>query len=390
VNTILHVYRKEVRDMFRDKRVRYSAFVGPIFTIVLMIGLLGFIANTVGKKEGQKIHLVKTTHPAADILRKAKFDVVDVASKEEGEKLVREGKAHVVLLFGPKSKEGQTEIQAFYDPKEQTAQIGLSVVQKVYEEVNRQVLKGLFAAKGLPQGSDQAFKIVERTVQVGAKEGAGEFLLGFLPYLTIIWAFYGGMGIASDLVAGEKEKNTLETLLISPAVRTQIVMGKFLALSTVCLMSSLSCILGLKLVSVLKLPGTDVMFKGGFGVTPAAFAMILAILVPLVAFFASLLIAISSFARNPREAQTYLGQFSLVVMLPAVFSQFIGLTDAGHSMWINFVPVLNAANGIRSALLGKAEFTGIAITVGTSLVIALAAIRLTIHMFNREEVLVRV
>jgi sodium transport system permease protein len=198
------------------------------------------------------------------------------------------------------------------------------------------------------------------------------------------------MSIASDLVAGEKEKNTLETLLISPARRTLIVLGKFLALATICLLSAMSSLIGLALVAKLHLPGTEEIMKNGLGVSPMAFLITLIVLLPLVSLFASILIAISSCARNPREAQTYLSLCSFVVIMPAMFSQFLGLTDASKELWINAIPILNTANSIRTALLGKADAVAVAITVAVSLALALVALRITVHLFNREEVLVRV
>jgi len=236
----------------------------------------------------------------------------------------------------------------------------------------------------------ETVKIDQHDVQVGEKKDVSEMIVTLLPYLIVIWAFYGGMSIASDLVAGEKEKNTLETLLISPVRRTWIVIGKFLALSTVCLISSMSSLVGLGILSFVPINGVKEMFKSGFGLSPMSAILILVLMVPMVAVFASLLIGISSYAKNARESQTYLTQASFVVILPAIFSQFIGFTDYSSAVWVNLIPVLNTANNIRLALLGKPDFTGIGITIGVSLVLAAIALRVTVRLFNREEVLVRV
>lgn len=390
MNIVTHVYKKEVRDMFRDKRVRSSAIFGPIFVMFLMVGLIGFITKQVSKKDNLRVHVVKSDSPAFLPLKQGAFQVIEVATEAEGEKLVKSGAARVVLNAHPASATGQTVIDAYIDPKEQMSQITLGALDKIYSGINQQALKLALKTKGLPSDSDEAIKLVEKDVQVGQGNGPGEFLLGMLPYLVVIWAFYGGMSIASDLVAGEKEKNTLETLLISPAARTQIVLGKFFALATVCLLSSMMSIIGLAVIATIKPPGTEVLFKNGFGVTPVAFLVILAALLPLVCFFAGLLIALSSYARNPREAQTYLSQFSFIVIIPAISSQFIGLTDAGRSLWINFVPILNSANCIRMALMGKSDPVSVAITVVVSLMLALLAVRLTVFFFNREQVLARI
>jgi len=390
MNNIIHVFRKEVRDMFRDKRVRSSAIFGPMFMSLIFVSLIGVISSSVKSQQKQKIHVVKTDSPIVQTLKDKQMDVVEVSSLEEGEKLVKEGKARIVLNILPTAADGQTELDAYIDPKEQPAQIVFGSVAKAIAEQNKVSLATVLKANNLPASADEKLKLVQKEVQVGEKGGTSEFLTGFLPYLIVIWAFYGGMSIASDLVAGEKEKNTLETLLISPAPRTQIVLGKFLALASVCMLSSLSSLLGFALISLVKPPGSEVMFKNGFGVTLPAFLITLVLLVPLVSLFASMLIAISSFARNPREAQTYLAQFSFVVILPAVFSQVIGLTDAAHAVWVNFIPILNVANNIRMALMGKVDMLSVVLTVVTSLILALAALRLTVYLFNREEVLVRV
>jgi sodium transport system permease protein len=376
--------------MFRDKRVRSSALFGPIFVIILLVSLIGFVSKQVKTNQGQKVHIVKTDSPVPQLIRNEKFEVVEVASVEEGQRLIREGKARVVLHFEPMAPSGQTVVEAFLDPKEQRSQITLANVKSILGKKNKEDLEAKLKSKGLPPETAEALKVEQKDVQVGEQGGASDFLVGILPYLIVVWAFYGGMSIASDLVAGEKEKNTLETLLISPARRTLIVLGKFLALATICLLSAMSSLIGLALVAKLHLPGTEEIMKNGLGVSPMAFLITLIVLLPLVSLFASILIAISSFARNPREAQTYLSLCSFVVIMPAMFSQFLGLTDASKELWINAIPILNTANSIRTALLGKADAVAVAITVAVSLALALVALRITVHLFNREEVLVRV
>ncbi len=375
--------------MFRDKRVRTGAFIMPILLIIMMVALTGFMVNTIGKKEGTKVHVVRTSNPMVDLLRKQKFEVIEVDSRQAGEALVKDGKARLLLDIKPEV-DGQIPIEAIVDPKNQNGQIALAKVGSIFVATNQAAVKMILTEKGVPASAQEPVKLKVIELQIGEKASAGEMIVGFLPYLIIIWAFYGAMGIVGDLVAGEKEKNTLETLLITPTSRTQIVMGKVFALAVVSLTSSLSSLVGMIVVSVAKLPGSDVMFKGGFGVSPTAAGTILILMIPLCLFFSCILVAVSSFAKNTREAQTYLTSVSFVVLIPAIFSQFIGLTDYGSNMWINAVPILNTANNVRMALLGKATVMPIVISVAVSLVLALIGFMVTVRMFNREEVLVRV
>ena len=386
------VFFKETREMFRDKRVRASAFFWPIAVIVLFLYLFGFVANTLSKPENLKVHLVGSGGELGKRLRDAKLNVLSVPSMQEGERLIRLGKARLVLELPEEwlrdNGERSVNVAAAFDPSDTKSQITLRAVKELFREVNVGVVKRLLAERGVPEELAEAVHVEERPVKVG--ESANDFVVGMLPYLIVIWAFYGGMSIVSDLVAGEKEKTTLETLLIAPIKRSDIALGKFLALSVVCLISSLSSLIGLWIVGFLNLPVTRTLLENGLGVSLPAFGVILLVLLPTVALFASTLLAISTYARNVREAQTLTTLVSFIVILPAVFSQFIGFTDFASARWVSLIPVLNAANGIRNALLGKYDGVGLAITVAVSVGIAAVSIAVAVRMFKREEVLVRV
>lgn len=391
MSPIFKVFRKEIREMFRDKRVRYAALVGPMMMIVLIMMLFGTIFGNIGKASSQRVHVVKTDAPAAAALRQKGIQVIEVKDLETGRKLVEKGQARLVLDFHPAATpDGQTVVDAYLDPKNQTGQIALAAVQGLYGSLNKVALTNVLREKGIPESAQETIKVERKEVVVGEKGGASEFVVGMLPYLIVIWAFYGAMSIASDLVAGEKEKNTLETLLITPVRRTEIVLGKFFALGLVSLLSSMSSVVGMALVAILHLPGSEMLVKDGNGVSLLSTLIIVVVMLPLVALFASLLIAVSSYARNAREAQTYLAQVSVIVLMPSIFSQFIGFLDAGNAFWVNFVPILNTANNIRLSLLGKPDFMGIAATVAISIVLAAIALWVTVKLFNREEVLVRI
>lgn len=121
-----------------------------------------------------------------------------------------------------------------------------------------------------------------------------------------------------------------------------------------------------------------------------ALGAILLVMIPTVALFAAALIAVSSYAKNTREAQTYLSIGSIAVAMPTVMSQFLGFTEFGSTRAINFIPILNASASVRNALTGTLDATGLLITTGVSTAIALIGITIAIKLCNREEVLLRV
>ncbi len=394
MNPIKVIYLKEVREMLRDKRVRQSAVFGPMFMIMMFMVLFGFLFSTIGEKSNVKVHVVKADNSMVQKMRAAGMDVEQVESLGKGRAMVRDGKARVVLQFEKDydkklAVHEPTKIQALFNPSEQVSQIAMANVRELLDKANEENRNALLTAKGISLDQAEPLHISTEEVKVGQNKG-NEILIGFLPYLIVIWAFYGGMSIVSDLVAGEKEKNTLETLLIAPVKRYQVALCKFYALSSVCLVSSMSSVAGVYIMAALHLPITKKLFEQGVGVTPQAAGVILLVMAPTVALFASIMLAVSTYARNAREAQSYLTLVSFVVLMPAISSQFIGFTDAGSSRWVNFVPVLNAANTIRQSMFGKFDWSGIFITVAVSLAIALVAMRVAVTLFNREQVLTRV
>lgn len=393
----LLIFKKETREMMRDKRVRSSALFGPIILIAVLVYLFGFLQTTLSRPEGQRIHVVVKGSGNAIVegLRQGKVKVIEVADLKEGEKLIREGRARVVLQF----QEGLNEsialnepstINAYFDPKNQTAPIALNIVDRIVAEINKNRRNELLQTHAIDPKRAEPLTLSEHRIETTKEKGASELIIGFLPYLIVIWAFYGGMSVASDLVSGEKEKTTLETLLVSPVSRTHIALGKFFALAAVCLVSSLSSLVGLALMSVINLPMTREFFKDGLGVSLPAAGVIFAVLVPTVGLFAGVLLAISTFAKNPREAQTHLTMVSFVVLMPALFSQFIGFTDYANATWVGAVPILGTATTIRNALLGKYEIVMMLLSIGVSAVLALAAVWIAVRLFNREQVLTRV
>lgn len=377
--------------MLRDKRTRSAALFGPIFLMVFFICGFGAVIGNVAKPQSQVVHFVGGSDPILVALYMKGIVLKPLNSVSEGQELIKKDKAKLVLEILPSSgKPGAPQVvNAYLDPKQQRAQIALSLVERELKTVAETRLKSFLVSKSLPAEASNPITLKEIDVKVG-EAGAGEFIVGMLPYLIVIWAFYGGFSLASDLVAGEKEKATLETLLISPVARTKIVLGKFLALCTVCLFSSLASVFGLVMVSVLRLPGSDFMLRDGIGINLTSGLITLVALLPTVAMFAGLLLAFSTYAKNNREAQSYISLASFVVVIPAAFSQLIGLTDAASQGWVNYVPVLNTANNIRNALLGKPDWAGTGITVLVSGAIAAVLVMAVIRLFGREEVLTRV
>ncbi len=399
MNWTLIVFKKEWREMLRDKRVKKAMIFGPVFSVALMLMLFGVIFSSVAKATKSSVYVVKGPRDSAvtaflGALEKAEMKVIEVDSVDAAKKGIAKGDIRLALDFGEgmENKLAKPEpfvLNAYFDPQEQKAQIALAVIEKATDASSVGILKAILKEKGVDETFVKPLSVKRNEVKVG-ESSSSQFLVQLLPYFIVIWAFFGALSSASDIVSGEKERQTLETLLISPAPRNQIAIGKLLALIAASLTATTMAVLSIFVMYYLKLPFLQKVFEDGLGLTFSGLLVIIITLIPTCALFGSILLAISSFAKNTREAQTYLSQASMFVTLPAAFSQIIGFTDFAQSMAVYAIPILNTANVIRNALMGRYDAVGIAITISTGVLIASVAVWYSVKLFNRESILSRI
>lgn len=388
------VYLKELKDYVSDKRIRTSAFVMPVVLVVTMFYMFGTIQNLVSKPSTQTIAIFNLdslqggSAKFIQALKETGIKVVNEASIGSGEEKIKKGDMKVMLQLSSGAM-GQIQIQEYFDPSNEAAQVTVGMLDDVVRTANTAAVQSIFKLKGIPSELAQPIKVSQNKVHAGAKS-ANEIVIALLPYFLVLWAYYGGMGAVGEIVAGEKEKNTLETLLTVPLTRSAIAIGKLLSMTTLCFIGSLSAVVGVVLAAILPVPQLQAVIKSGLGISPVSFVVMVAVLVPTALMFSAMMVAISTKARNTREAMTKLSVLSTVVILPALFSQFIGLTDFGRSAWVSFVPVLNSSNTIRLSLTGSMTIEGLLATILVNGIIGLVFLFVTQRLFNQESVLERI
>ncbi len=385
------VFNKEIREMLRDRRVTVGAFVMPILMIVLMLQMFGLIERGVTQGRASKIAVVRGGEKSAiaEGLKKLPGSEILVASDvAAGKEMLANGKARLLLDFGVDFNQqfegGKAKFSAYYNSSEPLSAIALRTVQVAVDGVNKESAKQALRSNDLPEAILDPIEVAP--VDTAKPQAAGsEMLLSLLPYMIVLWAFYGGFSTVSDMMAGEKERGTLETLLLSPVSRKDIATGKLLALGLICLLSSLSAVVGVMLSTLMGKQSTML-----FRLDLTGIFAILAMVLPLVAMFSGILFAVSTWARNMREAQTYLTSVSFVVLIPALFSNLIGFTGVDKAIWLKFVPILSTGVGLRGAFLGTPDWTLILASGAIHLALGAICWVLIYRMMMRDRVLARI
>lgn len=386
------VFRKEISELFRDKRVTFGAFVMPALTVFMMFQLIGTIEKSVRKQQGSPITFVAGGEDSAIAKVFKDNKIRTVATLEEGRALVEKGESQLVLSLTPTFENdlatGQATLKAVYNSTEPLSQVMVRTVEEQIRQAYAKVAEQRLKDRGVDP--KLATPVVVERIDVAKEEAKkGEALASFLPYLILLWAFYGGMSAVGDMVAGEKERGTMETLLVSPIKRHEVALGKFAALFLICVASSLCALIGVVLgVSVFK--STSAFGDGSLALPLSSIGAMMVTLLPLVGFFAAMLLLVSTWARNMREAQTYLAVVSFIVLIPTVLSNVIGFTGLARAAYIGYVPVLSSAVVLRGALLGDPNWTVAIQSLAVNALLAALLLHTAVQMFRQERILVRV
>ncbi|MBN2022509.1 MAG: CPBP family intramembrane metalloprotease [Pirellulales bacterium] len=291
---------------------------------------------------------------------------------------------------GKKTKTAPAALPAVPKPEiifttaNERSQITFVRLQKVLRRWSEEVGKRNLAAAGVAPETARPFDLgtADLASQTGNRGTA--IWSKILPVMLLLWALTGAFYPAVDLCAGEKERGTLETLLSSPAERSEIVLGK---LVTVMLFSVVTVILNLASIG---LTGWLIMAKlPGLGAPPwTSIIWLLLALLPVSALFSALCLALAAFAKSTKEGQYYLMPLLLVTMPLAIFPLAPGVTlTLGNSL----IPVTNVVLLLRSTLEGNYQeaLRYVLPVVGVTLVGCLLAIRWAVDQFNKESVLFR-
>ncbi len=230
-----------------------------------------------------------------------------------------------------------------------------------------------------------------------AERSSGQ-LAWLIPFFIAIWTLTGGQMTAIDATAGEKERGTLEVLLVAPVRRSEVVFGKFLAVMTFGLSAAVMAILGFVLGgTVLRrifLPmigdgGGEIasMMGGSLTITPATIGLLLVSALLLAAVVAALLLTVTLFARSFKEAQTYVAPMSFLLLIPAIALQFRDLIGAGDSVY--WIPVYNVMVLMDDVVKGSATLAAVGVTWLVMLVLIAILLVFANASFRREDVLFR-
>ncbi len=395
------VYQKELLEMLRDRRTLFTTLILPVILYpLLFIGMSSIMSRqtAVIEKRGAAIVL----RDSLMVRNELSLAVKDTIYSE----LQRTNYFNPVFVDHPTPQKlyADKEIQAIVTLADSTTQSGLqtyrvavqydasgergSLVFSKVQEVVRNVEKGLVTDKLLRQNVDprimDLFDIERRDTSTTQKK-MGMFLGMLLPYMMILMLVAGASTVAADLVAGEKERKTLETLLVASVKRGEIVLGKYLTIITMAMVNVMVNLISISLSAryLLSQSGLD---TSGTQLPVKAFLILLLALLPLATLFAAILLSVSTFSRNMKEARSYEQPIMIGSMVLAMVSFF---PSVEINTLLALIPIVNIALLFKAVMINEYQLLHLLLAIGVTVILDLVAIWMTVKLFTTESVLFR-
>lgn len=346
-SNLVTVWRKELRDFLRDRRTLiFTLLVGPLIYPLLMLGV-GKLTQMRTETQLEKpldIRIVGQQRApnlvawlAGQGIRAKPASGSEAGQSASVDAAIRNQSEDVAVIIAPDYAEDwqagkPATVTVVADSTSRNAEIYVARVKGALSAYGQQVGALRLLARGIDPGIVRAVGVQDRDLATPeAKRGV--LMSVILPMLLVLWAFIGGAHISMDSTAGERERQSLEPLLATPAPRWAIVSGKMLAATTLGLVSLVLTLLSFKLSATLA----SGMMRS-LDVSGPAILKLLLVLLPLLLIGTALLTFLSAASKSMKEAQSHMGWLIFLPMVPSYALMAYPLKS--QALWQYAVPFL--------------------------------------------------
>ncbi len=394
------VYKKELLELLRDKRTLILSILLPtlIFPIIFFfVGKFSADRNAEAQAQDIKIAFVNVEQmPGLKALftREKGFVEVDLQSSDYENQILGKSVDYIVEIpensLAPRESKEQQSINLHYKGASNLNRILSSRIDKVFESYNNTERKALGEAYNIPNRSLKAFNqpvdVVNKNY-ASSREKIGELAGPFTAYMLILLAIAGAMYPTLEVGVGEKERGTLETLLLTPMKKSKIVLAKFGVIFSASFASVAVTLLSYLFWAYIFT--TSFNLKGlGFmsNISTLDILLIGVLLIPLTSIFASVMLSASIYAKNMKEAQAYMSPIMMMGFVPVIVAFVPGMELNWKTA---LIPVTNVALAMKDLIKGTVDYGMIAVLLLSTILIAGALLYFVTQFFKKEKVLFR-
>ena len=396
------VVSKELKRVFSDKKMIFSIFILPIFMVIGIFALIFMLITNIQKDiEAHKSIVYIQSAPESFVTMmneddKCDIKYVDASYDVSGVKDgILDGEVDLLVVFPDNFEEvfssGDVnellEIKTFYNPSEDnSSEARARFVDGYFESYRYMLMTDRFENPAYAMVFAVDTTNTDMVIQDN-ENATGKMIGMFVPYFITILLFAGAMGLGVDTIAGEKERGTMASLLLTPVKRTQIVMGKIVGLGILSICSAAIYIICMVIFLPLLLKNaglSDALSNFSLTFTPVQITQIVVLLIGIVWLYVALIVMVSVLSKNSKEAQSFIMPLYMIVMVVGMINMY---TTDSSSIVGYMIPLYNtsvAFKGIFSMEMTMPEYlTAVIITYGFAILLVAAITR----AFKSEKVM---
>lgn len=380
---MLNILKKELKDSFRDKRTLLLTVFLPI---ALMSGLVFFYENLLSPHDDESYKVV-VEKEQEDVLKGilADYKNLDVTTVKDVEKQLEEGKADVGINI-PSDFEQQVtsgaipKVQILGDENSQNSYIAMTTVQQAFEQYRETIIGQQLTNQNVDVSVLKPFEVE----QVQIVEGNDSLVM--ISFLISLMLTIGiGAGITptvTDLITGEKERRTMEALLMTPISRSSLLFAKWLTSVIIATMIGVITII----IVFVEINFFTVTLKEGLFLDGNMIVIVLSVLLAVISYamlMTSVLILVSIISKTVKEAQSYCMPISMVAILPSMYIVNLGLNEL--TMMHFSIPIMNFFALTKELFYGVVDVQHILLNIGGNVLGAIVIFFIGRIMFMKDK-----
>ena len=392
---------KEIKHLFRDTKTIVQTVVVPTFITPLLIGAIFWYVGSIATEETKKTYEISVYSSADSLLIDDLNDSDRLAITNEGSweaviDAVTFDESEIGLAFDDSFLDDLTSNNSaqltIYSKDIDTFSQAKSIVSNIVDDYEESIRNNRLELLNLDQNYVNPITINEEDLTT-EEESAGSIFGALLALFFVMYVISGSMYPAIDLGAGEKERGTMETLISTNISSVDIIIGKMLSVTSSAILTATFSMLGFAIpILVIFLFYADSVNEYLFGllsaiVNPVALIGVFVLIIPLSVFMGAFLLAISVYAKTPKEAGLLLGNVLIVFIIPC----YVPLINPG--LELDFVgaliPCYNLALITNNLIAGSVDWFLYSVALLSTIVYCIVAIYITYIMFDDENVIFR-
>ncbi len=385
MNNIFAILKKELRRFFTDKRMLLSLFLPGILIFIIYTAMGSVFSNFFNPSDDynyivyidnpvEEFNVINTSSPYKIEIKN--FNNLSNEEKENYKNEIKNEKIDLLICFESdfynKLNNGEKPNVEIYYLSTSTAS---STIYNYYFQTLNNNSMTINYNYFVNQNSDINYDL-------STDEDKSKVIITMvLPFILVIMLFTGCMNVTTESIAGEKERGTIATLLVTPVKRSEIALGKILALSVTSIVSSISSFLGLALSLPKLLQGTGDITLSMYGISTYIYVLLIIIVITIL--FTTLLSIVSCFSKSIKEANQYATPLMFLIMAISGSTYFI----SNNNWYLYLIPIFNSINCLSEIFSLNFNLVNFLITIISNIVYISLGVFVVTKMFDNEKVM---